>query len=153
MIAKGYMVSYNKKLFNAAKTIYDKAGLLEKELSTLSDDFKRISEINKILKNNKEIIELYKNYYQLVDSIENFDSRIKDEKNSDMQELIKIDFEEAIEKIIKMEENIKILLLPKDDNNERNIIVEMRPAAGGDEASIFVANLYETYVRYAQNQN
>lgn len=146
-------MSYNKKLFNAVKIIYDKAFFLEEELSTLSSDFKRISEINKILKNNKKVIESYKDYCQIVDSIDNFDVRIKNEENIEMQELIKLDFEEAMERISKLEGEIKLFLLPKDDNEERNVIIEMRPAAGGDEASIFVANLYETYVRYAQTQN
>ncbi|MGL4768615.1 MAG: peptide chain release factor 1 [Mycoplasmoidaceae bacterium] len=146
-------MSYNKKLFIAAKSIYQKTINLRNELESITDDFKRIKVINQVLKANLPIIEYFNTYSQIVNSIDNYETRFKEETNLEMKELIKLDFEEANEKVSMIEEKIKILLLPKDDNENRNIIVEMRPAAGGDEASIFVSDLYQAYIRYAQSHN
>lgn len=146
-------MAYNKKLFSVIKIIHDKSMILEKELEVSVDNFKRITEINKILKNSEKLVHIYREYELISDSIDNFNSRMKAEPDLEMQELIRMDFEDAVSRVDKIEDDIKVLLLPKDENDDKNIIIEMRPAAGGDEASIFVANLYEAYSRYAQTQN
>ena len=74
-------------------------------------------------------------------------------KEKELLDMAKFDLETIKEKIPHIEEEIKILLLPVDPNNDKNVIIEMRPAAGGDEASIFVSNLFDTYQRYATMQN
>ena len=70
----------------------------------------------------------------------------------DLVELAKMELEEIKEKIPFFEKELKILLIPNDPNDEKNVIVEMRPGVGGDESCIFVANLFDTYKRYADKQ-
>jgi peptide chain release factor 1 len=77
---------------------------------------------------------------------------LEEKLDPEMKELVKIELEELTEKKEKLEEKIRILLLPKDPNDEKNVIVEVRGAAGGDEAALFAADLYRMYTRYAERQ-
>lgn len=74
------------------------------------------------------------------------------ESDSDMRELLKEELDGARKNVEELEQKIKILLLPKDPNDERNVIVEIRAGVGGDEAALFAAELYRMYVRYALNK-
>lgn len=75
------------------------------------------------------------------------------EKDLELIELAQMDLDEAKINIPIIENDLKIMLLPTDPNDDKNVIVEMRPAAGGDESSIFVGNLFDTYRAYAENNN
>jgi peptide chain release factor 1 len=72
--------------------------------------------------------------------------------DDDMREMVKMEIDELSERRGELEESIKILLLPKDPNDDKNVIVEIRGAAGGDEAALFAADLYRMYTRYADLQ-
>lgn len=96
------------------------------------------------------IVEAYKEYKQakqdVIDSLEILD----DESDEEMRELAKEELNDAKAKITESEEKLKILLLPKDENDDKNVIVEIRGGAGGDEAALFSAQLYRMYCRFAE---
>ena len=72
------------------------------------------------------------------------------EKDPEMHELVKEEFNELNDQIPELEEKLKILLIPKDPNDDKNVIMEIRGAAGGDEANIFAGDLFRMYSRYAE---
>ena len=76
----------------------------------------------------------------------------KEEKDEDMREMLKEELSEAKKNVEELEHELKILLLPKDPNDEKNVIVEIRAGAGGDEAALFAAEIYRMYMHYAESQ-
>ena len=92
------------------------------------------------------IVEAYREYIE--DSLMMLD----EENDPDMREMLKEELNSAKTRVSELEEELKILLLPKDPNDEKNVIVEIRAGAGGDEAALFAAEIYRMYVRYAERQ-
>ena len=115
-------------------------------------DSKKMIECNKALNEITEIVEKYKEYKKYVDDIEFIKESFKTEKDSDMREMLNEELKETEEKLPKLEEELKILLLPKDKNDDKNVIVEIRGGAGGDEAALFAADLFRMYSRYAERK-
>ncbi|MDF2907261.1 MAG: prfA [Herbinix sp.] len=97
-----------------------------------------------------EIVEKYKEYKANQKSIEESLALLDEESDEEIRELAKEELNECKQRIPKLEEELKILLLPKDPNDEKNVIVEIRGGAGGDEAALFAAELYRMYVMYAE---
>ncbi len=95
------------------------------------------------------IVEKYKEYQENQQTVEDSMEMLK-EPDPDIVEMAKEELNEAKENIIKIEEDIKLLLLPKDPNDDKNVFVEIRGGAGGDEAALFAADLYRMYSRYAE---
>jgi len=122
------------------------------ELSTLlsspdiTSDIKKMTELSKEQSNLLPIVEKAKEYKALLQEIADSKEMLSDPEMSDMA---KEELKELEPKVPIMEEEIKLLLLPKDPNDDRNIIVELRAGAGGDEAAIFVGDLFSAYTRYA----
>ncbi len=142
-------MAYDTKLYNSLVDMEKKYKELEKELETQTSDIKKISEISKTLKDNAKVMERFQTYKSKVNIIENFDQLMEENKqDKEMQQLIQMEFDEANQGLEALELELKILLLPKDENDDKNVIIEMRPAAGGDESSIFVRDLFEAYQRY-----
>lgn len=145
-------MEYNKKLYAALEKIDAKNDELNKTLETIGSDVSRLREINIQLKQTEKVAQAFKEYKKLVNDGLNAEEMLKTETDKDMIELLRLDLENSKEQIPSLEEKMKILLLPVDPNNGKNVIVEMRPAAGGDESSIFVSDLFDTYKRYIENQ-
>jgi len=97
-----------------------------------------------------EIVEKYKEYKQIKQSIEDSLEMIENETDEEMKELAKEELSECKSKIGDIEEELKVLLLPKDPNDDKNVIVEIRGGAGGDEAALFAAELFRMYSRFAE---
>ena len=97
-----------------------------------------------------DIVEKYMEYKTVQQSLEESLSMLENESDEEMRELVKEEFTECKLRLPKIEEELKILLLPKDPNDEKNVIVEIRGGAGGDEAALFAAELYRMYVMYAE---
>ncbi len=97
-----------------------------------------------------EIVEKYKEYKAVQSSMEESLAILDEESDEELRELAKEELNECKQRIPKIEEELKILLLPKDPNDEKNVIVEIRGGAGGDEAALFAAELYRMYVMYAE---
>lgn len=97
-----------------------------------------------------DIVEKYKEYKAVQKNIEESLKILEEENDEDLRELAKEELSASKQIIDKIEEELKILLLPKDPNDEKNVIVEIRQGAGGDEAALFAAELYRMYVMYAE---
>jgi peptide chain release factor 1 len=97
-----------------------------------------------------DIVEKYKEYKAIQKSIEDSLAMLEEESDEELRELAKEELAECKQQLPKIEEELKILLLPKDPNDEKNVIVEIRGGAGGDEAALFAAELYRMYVMYAE---
>lgn len=134
-------------------------GLLEKYQklnSKLSDPeiINDSSRYQKLLKKHaklKKIVEKYKEYKEVKQGIEEAEEMIELDDDPEVQELAEMEIQELKPKMEKLEEKLPIMLLPDDPNDEKNVIVEIRAGAGGDEAALFAADLYRMYSRYAEN--
>ena len=98
------------------------------------------------------LVEAYKAYKQAKQDIEDSLALLEEESDEEMRELAKEELSDAKKRVEELEQELKILLLPKDPNDDKNIILEIRAGAGGDEAALFAAELYRMYVNYAENQ-
>lgn len=96
------------------------------------------------------IVEAYKEYKAKKQDIEDSLAILEEESDEEMRELAKDELNSARVDVEKLEQNLKILLLPKDENDDKNVIVEIRGGAGGDEAALFAAELYRMYTMYAE---
>ncbi len=98
------------------------------------------------------IVEAYKEYKQCRQSIEDSLAMLEEESDEEMRELAKEELGEARKRVEELETELKILLLPKDPNDDKNVIVEIRAGAGGDEAALFAAEIYRMYQHYAEEK-
>ena len=98
------------------------------------------------------IVEKYKEYKEAKQTIEDSVEMLEEEHDEEMRELLKEELSEAKKNVEQYEEELKVLLLPKDPNDDKNVIVEIRAGAGGDEAALFAAEIYRMYMHYAESQ-
>ena len=98
------------------------------------------------------IVEAYKAYKQSKQDIEDGLMMLEEENDEEMRDMLKEELSESRKRVEELEQELKILLLPKDPNDEKNVIVEIRAGAGGDEAALFAAEMYRLYVKYAESQ-
>ena len=98
------------------------------------------------------IVEAYKEYKQCKQNIEDSLAMLEEESDEEMRELAKEELNDAKNRVAELENELKILLLPKDPNDDKNVIVEIRAGAGGDEAALFAAEVYRMYVKYAESR-
>ena len=115
-------------------------------------DMKRFKTLNKEYKDLDKIVVVYKQYLNLLGNIENAKQVISTEKDEEFREMAKEELDELLPQREIMEEQIKEMLIPKDPDDSKNIIVEIRAGAGGDEASIFAGDLQRMYYRFAEKQ-
>jgi len=99
------------------------------------------------------IVEAYKEYKKCNETVEDSLSLLDSENDEEMREMLKEELGEAKKRIEELETKLKVLLLPKDPNDEKNVIVEIRAGAGGDEAALFAAEIYRMYVHYAEGRH
>ena len=98
------------------------------------------------------LVEAYSEYRKCKEAADDSLMILEEESDEEMRELAKEELAEAKKRIVELEDEIRILLLPKDPNDEKNVIVEIRAGAGGDEAALFAAEVYRMYVHYAENR-
>ena len=98
------------------------------------------------------IVDTYKEYKKNKETIQDSLSMLEEEKDEDMREMLKEELSDAKKRVEELEHELKILLLPKDPNDSKNVIVEIRAGAGGDEAALFAAEIYRMYVHYADSR-
>lgn len=127
---------------------------LEQELldPSIYSDVKRLKTVNQKKKNLEKTVELYQEYKLLYANYEEAKTLVINEKDPEMLEMMKVEIAEAEEKIPKLEEALKLELLPKDPNDDKNIILEVRAGAGGDEAGLFAHELSEAYKIFAKKE-
>lgn len=119
---------------------------------TLYDRAQELRETNLERSNIEPIVLKYREYKKLVADIEGNKDIIHNEKDEEMREMAKEELAELEAKLPVIEQELKLLLLPKDPNDDRNVILEIRAGAGGDEASIFVADVWRMYKNYFNSQ-
>ncbi|MFZ7104900.1 MAG: peptide chain release factor 1 [Peptococcaceae bacterium] len=141
--------------------MFDKLQHLEdryEDLNNLMSDPKIINNPSELQKHAKaqaeltDIVEAYRNYKKIVQELNDSKTMLNDKLDPDMKDLVEMEVDELMEKQEALEEELKILLLPKDPNDAKNVIVEIRAGAGGDEAGLFAGDLYRMYNRYAENK-
>jgi len=115
-------------------------------------DMKQYSQLGKEYKELERIVKKYKAYKELLGNIETAKKMLSTEKDPEFREMAKEELEQLHPKKEAMEEEIKELLIPKDPNDSKDVIMEIRAGSGGDEASIFAGDLYRLYQRFAEQQ-
>ena len=98
------------------------------------------------------IVEAYREYKKCNETVEDSLSLLDSENDEEMREMLKEELNDAKKRIEELETQLKVLLLPKDPNDDKNVIVEIRAGAGGDEAALFAAEIYRMYVHYAEGR-
>jgi peptide chain release factor 1 len=139
--------------------MFDKLEELLVRFQEILDELNEPSVINdqnrfrKLMKDQTDIspiVEKYKEYKATKQSIEDSLLMLEEESDEEMRELAKEELNDSRERLVTIEKDLKILLLPKDPNDDKNVIVEIRAGAGGDEAALFAAELFRMYSRYAE---
>ncbi|MDG1916256.1 MAG: peptide chain release factor 1 [Flavobacteriales bacterium] len=133
----------------AIKNRFDEVSELIVDPNIISD-MKQYIQLNKEYKDLQPIIEAYHEYKNILSNIENAKEMLKDDE---MKEMAKIELDDLMPKQEVLEEEIKVLLIPKDPADSKNAVVEIRAGAGGDEASIFTGDLYRLYSNYASSKS
>ena len=121
------------------------------ELAPLVETYTQYKKTKKSIEENlAPIVEAYNEYKQCKQNIEDSLMMLEEESDEEMRELLKEDLAEAKKQMPELEKELKLLLLPKDPNDEKNVFVEIRAGAGGDEAALFAADLFRMYSRFAE---
>ena len=118
----------------------------------VASDPKRFRKLMKEQNELTPIVEAYKEYKACKQNIEDSLQMLEEESDEEMRELAKEELNDSKARVEELEKELKILLLPKDPNDEKNVIVEIRAGAGGDEAALFAAEIYRMYLHYAESR-
>ena len=135
----------------------DKLHIIRQRFDEVSDliiqpdiitDQKRYVKLNKEYKDLSLMVEKIKEYETLLNNVAEAKEIVADGSDAEMVEMAKMEMDDANPAILKLEEDIKFMLIPKDPEDAKNVIVEIRAGTGGDEASIFAGDLYRMYTKY-----
>ena len=119
----------------------------------VANDQNRFRKLMKEQNDLTPIVEAYNEYKECKQAIEDSLEMLEEESDEEMRELAKEELNDNKKRVEELEQELKILLLPKDPNDDKNIILEIRAGAGGDEAALFAAELYRMYVNYSESQH
>lgn len=142
------------KLFDRLQMLadrYEELGELLSDPDVIADS-KRFMELSKEMADLRETVEKYEKYKQVVQQIKDDEEMLSTGLDDEMAAMVKEELSDSKNEKQKLEQEIKILLLPKDPNDGKDLIMEIRGAAGGDEASLFAADLFSMYSKYAELQ-
>lgn len=136
-------------MLSKLEAIYDRFKLLEEKLSDpgLASNMDSFTKVNKEYKDLTEIVEVYLEYKSIHENIDNSKMMLKD-PDPEMREMANMELVDLNARKEELDQRIKILLIPKDPEDSKDVIVEIRSGTGGDEASIFAGDLYRMYTRY-----
>ena len=118
----------------------------------VANDQNRFRKLMKEQNDLTPIVEAYNEYKECKQAIEDSLEMLEEESDEEIRELAKEELNDNKKRVEELEQELKILLLPKDPNDEKNVIVEIRAGAGGDEAALFAAEIYRMYMHYAESQ-
>ncbi|MGI6512948.1 MAG: peptide chain release factor 1 [Syntrophomonadaceae bacterium] len=139
----------------------DKLKSLEEKYLELSEmlsqpdtvsDLSRYQKLSKALSDLTDIVNAYRDYKEVLHNIEEAESLLRENLESDFRELVEQELDENRERKADLERMLQMLLLPKDPNDDKNVIMEIRAGTGGEEAALFAATLFRMYSRYAERQ-
>lgn len=141
-------------MLDRLKSIEDRYEKLNELLSDpeVVNDPKKLREYSKEQSDLQETVEVYRRYRSASEQLSDAKVMLEEKLDSDMREMVKEEISELQEEIESLTDQLKVLLIPKDPNDDKNVIIEIRGAAGGEEAALFAGNLYRMYSRYAELQ-
>ncbi len=144
----------NMEMFDKLEDTERRFEELQAELSepTVTNDTARFRKLMKEQNDLGEVVGTYREYKQAKKNIEDSLALLDTESDEELRELAKEELAQGKADVESLEQKLKILLLPKDPNDEKNVIVEIRAGAGGDEAALFAAELFRMYQKYAETQ-
>lgn len=131
---------------------FEEIGTLITDPSVIAD-MKRFVKLTKEYHDLEKIVKTRNRYQQLLNSIDEARMILDTENDADMRELAKEELDNSLEQLPRMEEEIKLLLIPEDPEDNKNAIVEIRGGTGGDEAAIFAGDLFRMYAKYCETKN
>jgi peptide chain release factor 1 len=141
--------------------MFDKLEDLVRRYEEITNELSEPSVVNdqsrfrKLMKEQSDIqplVDAYLEYRKCQDTVEESLMMLEEESDDEMREMLKEELSDAKKRIGELEQHMKILLLPKDPNDDKNVIVEIRAGAGGDEAALFAAEIYRMYAHYAESR-
>jgi peptide chain release factor 1 len=134
--------------------IYQRWKTVEGDLSSpdAMSDMKRFAQMNKEYKDLAKIVDQYNVYKNIMSNIESNKEILATEKDDEFREMAKAELDELLVKQDEIEEVIRLMLIPKDPEDSKNAIIEIRGGTGGDEAAIFAGDLYRMYMRYCERR-
>jgi peptide chain release factor 1 len=115
-------------------------------------DVKKLTTLAKEQRGLQPVVELYAKYVEVLDTITDL-KEMMNEDDSEIVEMAKMEYDEIRHEPSRLEEELKILLVPKDPDDDKNVVIEVRGAAGGSEANIFAGDLFRMYTKYAESKN
>ena len=118
----------------------------------VASDHETVTRLAREQRSLREIVEAYDGYRRARQEMESAREMLRHEKDADMQEYLRSEERRAAEQLAELDEKLKVLLLPKDPNDERDVVVEIQGAEGGDEAALFAADLFRMYTRWAEKK-
>lgn len=136
----------------AVEDRYDRLNELLSDPEVISDSNK-LREYSKEQSDIQDTVSTYRQYKAVRGQLSEAKEMLEDKLEAEMKEMVKEEIHELEPKLEELEGVLKILLIPKDPNDDKNVIMEIRGAAGGDEAALFAANLYRMYSKYAESQH
>ncbi|MED4202860.1 peptide chain release factor 1 [Neobacillus mesonae] len=141
-------------MFDRLQSVEDRYDRLNELLSDpeIINDSKKLREYSKEQADIQETVQAYRQYKEAKSQLQDAKAMLDEKLDADMREMVKEEVSELEEQIEQLEERLKILLIPKDPNDDKNVIMEIRGAAGGEEAALFAGTLYRMYSRYAESQ-
>ncbi|GAX04038.1 peptide chain release factor 1 [Secundilactobacillus pentosiphilus] len=142
------------QMFDRLQALVDRYDELNELISDpeVIADTRRFMELSKEEADLRDTVEAYRKYQKVMSQIDEDNEMLHEKLDDDMNSMVKDELKDLETQKEKLEEQIKILLLPKDPNDDKNIVMEIHGAAGGDEASLFAADLFDMYSRYAEKQ-
>ncbi|MFC4802468.1 peptide chain release factor 1 [Neobacillus sp. GCM10023253] len=141
-------------MFDRLQSVEDRYERLNELLSDpeIINDSKKLRDYSKEQADLQETVQAYRQYKEAKAQLQDAKAMLEDKLDADMREMVKEEVSELEAQIEELEGKLKILLVPKDPNDDKNVIMEIRGAAGGDEAALFAGTLYRMYSRYAESQ-
>ncbi|MFS0654071.1 peptide chain release factor 1 [Bacillus sp. 179-C3.3 HS] len=141
-------------MLDRLKSIEERYEKLNEYLSDpeVVNDPKKLREYSKEQSDIQETVEVYRQYRAASDQLSDAKAMLEEKLDADMRDMVKEEISELTDETQRLEAELKILLIPKDPNDDKNVIVEVRGAAGGEEAALFAGNLYRMYSRFAEMQ-
>ena len=141
-------------MFDRLQSVEDRYEKLNELLSDpeIINDAKKLREYSKEQANIQETVQAYRQYKEVRVQLKDAKAMLEEKLDAEMREMVKEEVSDLETQINELEAKLKILLIPKDPNDDKNVIFEIRGAAGGDEAALFAGDLYRMYSRYAEAQ-
>jgi peptide chain release factor 1 len=141
-------------VFDRLQSVEDRYERLNELLSdpTIINDSKKLREFSKEQSDIQETVQTYREYKEVREQLQDAKAMLEEKLDNDMREMVKEEVNELEKQIEELEEKMKFLMIPKDPNDDKNVIFEIRGAAGGEEAALFAGTLYRMYSRFAEAQ-